>query len=506
MTRRVKSVNGQAMKPFLIALITAGLLLPTFAGAAIPIADFAVCLAHDDRPPARFDGPGCQRVPFSGLDPQARDLWVQTHADVSKAALDGGPLGLYISAKAASTVYLNGEHLGRNGTPASSRAGETPGRMDVVFPIPPDRLREGRNEIVLRLSSFHNTVRLSHPVHMIAIAPLSDPLDVLLRAYWPSLVTFGVLLAGAFFFASSAISGVNRRDPLLLALLSMLAAGQLFAEVYRGLSPYPYPVQDWRLITIMGLSTVFSMTLITLTALRFPTPRPRVIFAAGAVFTLTPLFAFPGFDGKAAFALLAAALASGAIAGRAALKGDRTALASCLALVAFAGSILLFQGRFLDTVFFYEVAAVILVLFTVRAFMFERERREHEKTQMRSHDLELALERATQAKTPTVLRINSAGAVNIVNTTDIILCKGADDYVELHLADGRWLLHNGSLADLENDLPASFLRVHRSYIVNTGFVEKLTREATGIGVLTLSNGAQAPVSRRIMPKVRSALA
>ena len=49
------------------------------------------------------------------------------------------------------------------------------------------------------------------------------------------------------------------------------------------------------------------------------------------------------------------------------------------------------------------------------------------------------------------------------------------------------------------------LRVHRSHIVNTAFVDALERDPSGVGRLLLSNGAAVPVSRRIMPKVRSAL-
>lgn len=505
MTGGGKSANGSGMKSFLIALYAAILFLPVGAAGAVPVRDIVVCPVSAAQPPVRFDGPGCAPSSLADLNPQGRDIWVRMHADVPADLLTRGPLGLYVSAKASSEAWVNGVHVGRNGTVAASRAGEAPGRMDTALYIPQGVLRAGENDVVFRMSSFHNVVQLSRPVHMITIAPFADPVDVILRAYWPSLVTFGVLLAGGFFFASSALSAVNRRDPLLLALLSLLAAGQLFAEVYRGLAPYAYPVQDWRLIAIAGFATVFAMGLATLIVLRFATWRPMAVLGGIVALTLVPLVALPGFDGKAVFALLVATAASAAVAGQAALKGDRSALWACAGLVVFAGSMLLFQARFLDAVFYYEVAALILVLFVVRTLRFERERREHETMRLRAHDLELALARATQTQTPAVIRIASAGAVTIVNTVDITLCKGADDYVELHLADGRTILHNGALADLETELPGSFLRVHRSFIVNTAFVGKLTRETSGVGVLTLSNGAQAPVSRRIMPKVREAL-
>ncbi len=67
------------------------------------------------------------------------------------------------------------------------------------------------------------------------------------------------------------------------------------------------------------------------------------------------------------------------------------------------------------------------------------------------------------------------------------------------------MLHNATLNELEESLPPTFLRVHRSHIVNTAHVRTLKREASGVGALVLSDGSEAPVSRRVMPKVRVAL-
>ena len=493
------------MKFVLLVLALCLISLPVRAAAVTPLKDIVTC-PGGDRPPVSFDRPGCASMTPPALDPQGRDLWLHARVEMTASSLSEAPLGLYVSAKAASVAYVNGVRIGQNGTPGANKATETVGRMDAVFFIPPGLLHAGDNDVVLRLSSFHNVLRLAGPVHVIAIAPYGQPLDFILRAYWPSLVTFGVLLAGAFVFASSALSKVNRREPLLLAVMSLVAAVQLFAEVYRGLTPYPYPVQDWRLMTIAACATLFAITLSALVIFRFAPARQMTIFAGVVALSLVPLVVVPGYDGKAAFVLLVATLACALVAGYAAFKGNRAALIVSLALGLVAASILIFQGGFLDAVFYYEAATAILVVFTIRVLLFEKERREHESTQMRAHALELALARATQSKTPAVIRVNSAGAVTIVNTTDIAVCKGADDYVELHLTDGRSILHNGALLELEKLLPANFLRVHRSFLVNTGYIEKLTREATGVGVLALSNGARVPVSRRIMPKVRSALA
>ncbi|ESQ75337.1 LytTR family DNA-binding domain-containing protein [Asticcacaulis sp. AC402] len=485
------------MKPFFAVLALLFLCLQAAGAAAgeVMIHDISVC-------PSRFETTQCVKTSIAELDPQGRDLWV--HARVSMTS-EQGPLGLFVLAKASSEAWVNGVRIGTNGVPGASRALEKPGRMDVVFAIPDGLLHAGDNDIVLRLSSFHGMLHLSQPVHQLFIAPYRDPQDTILRLYWPSLVTFGVLLAGAFFFAASAISAVNRRDPLLLSLMSLFAAGQLFTEVYRGLAPYDYPVQDVRLIAITACSIAFGLTLAALIVSRFVERHALAVYAAIAALILAPAVFMPGFDGKATVSLLAAAVGCAAIAGRAAFNRDMAGKFSFAALVVFAGSILVFPNLFLDVLFFYEVAALLLVFFAARAVTFERQRRDHEREQIRAHDLEVALAGATLPQTPAVIRVNGAGTINIVNASDITLCKGADDYVELHMADGRKILHNGAMSDLEMELPVGFLRVHRSYIVNSRVIETLKREVSGVGILTLSNGAQVPVSRRIMPKVRSAL-
>ena len=78
--------------------------------------------------------------------------------------------------------------------------------------------------------------------------------------------------------------------------------------------------------------------------------------------------------------------------------------------------------------------------------------------------------------------------------------------MEVCFEDGRTVLYNGPLAALEESLPETFIRVHRSHIVNADFVQSLERDPGGAGRLYLAGGAAIPVSRRIMPAVRSALA
>ena len=87
---------------------------------------------------------------------------------------------------------------------------------------------------------------------------------------------------------------------------------------------------------------------------------------------------------------------------------------------------------------------------------------------------------------------------------DIVAVVGADDYVELRLTNGRKLLHSARLDRLEAELPASFLRVHRSVIANLAQVRGLERDGGRVRLL-MDEGAPLPISRNRLATVRDAL-
>ena len=116
------------------------------------------------------------------------------------------------------------------------------------------------------------------------------------------------------------------------------------------------------------------------------------------------------------------------------------------------------------------------------------------------------LDQAQERDQASEINVKSAGKMERISTDQIVHCRGAGGYTEIVLVGGREILHAVALSEMEELLPAIFLRVHRSHLVNTGFVKSLTRDASGTGTLSLSDGTDIPVSRRIMPQVRQALA
>ena len=124
--------------------------------------------------------------------------------------------------------------------------------------------------------------------------------------------------------------------------------------------------------------------------------------------------------------------------------------------------------------------------------------------------LGLALDRAldrTTARTPgqTSLAVRSAGRIDLAAFADIVALSGADDYVEVVLADGRRLLHDTRLNDLERRLPPGFVRVHRSHIANTAHLRCIRTLANRRRMLELAGGARIPVSRSRLARIEQLL-
>ena len=419
------------------------------------------------------------------LDPQGRELWLR--AVVQRPAGDD-PVALYVVGVASSEVWLNGQRLGANGRPGASAATETPGRYQTAFPIPDRMWRPADNVAVIRMSSFHGAVRLDHPVPGLLVAPYPFPSQAI-----PLAITFiaaGALFAAAFGFA--VIHSLRRTgSSLMLAGLAGVAGLQAVLESLRMLIPYAYPMHGWRLVGIWGLSAVFAVLLVSWAASRFwPRARRPLIVLTTVALAATSLA--PGFDFKTLLAVLTGLTLAAGVAGVAVVRrapGARPVLAY---LLVFIGIGLLFPTGLLDLTYFLFAAGFLLPLLMVEVVRLGRD----------DQSREVALTRA--AALPDCLTVASSRRVERAPFADIVAVVGADDYVELRLVGGRRLLHSARLDRLEAELPASFLRVHRSVIANLTHVRGFERDG-GRGRLLMREGDPLPISRNRLAAVREAL-
>ena len=97
------------------------------------------------------------------------------------------------------------------------------------------------------------------------------------------------------------------------------------------------------------------------------------------------------------------------------------------------------------------------------------------------------------------------GAKTILVSLDEVVCFQANGpYVKVITNDKSYLM-NTSMAALQETLPGSFIRVHRSNLVNIAFVKQTKSLLNGDYSLLMHNGLQIRASRTYREKLRSAL-
>ncbi len=81
----------------------------------------------------------------------------------------------------------------------------------------------------------------------------------------------------------------------------------------------------------------------------------------------------------------------------------------------------------------------------------------------------------------------------------LLYIESLADYISLHLVDGEKVESKMKISHMEKELPDSFLRIHRSFIVNRSKITSFSREEVALGEIEL------PVSRTYRSTVVSNL-
>lgn len=482
---------------------------------AIEYDEVIICPSQNDNAkPPKFNEPQCIKTHASKIDPQNTAIWVKAKLNIPpEMQANKQPYSLYISGKTSSKAYFNNQYLGQNGTPSLSAKAEFPGKIDTMFYVQPSLIKANNNEVILLLSSHHGFIKLKAPLNFIGFGVYAEPTYYIQRGIWHSFIPLGALILGVLYFAVSCFSPYQRRNNILFLLMSSIAASQLVAELSRALFAYSYPFQDVRLLLIVSLSVAFGLCLLTYICLKFEVVKTKRWIICGALLTVIAVVFTPGFDPKTAMAILIPSLLSTTIIAIQAKKEASKEVWGYLAVfTVFTITIILTLSRFHDLLFYYIITAVLGFLFVQQALKLAKEQDKLKVEEQQVAKLQFKLEQNEQKVKPNKIKITSAGKIELISTADISYCKAAGDYVEVYLKDKKELLYSGNLKDLEKQLPTTFLRVHRSYIVNMDFIVSLKntpsskqKAASGSGLLLLEGSCEVPVSRRIMPTVRSAV-
>lgn len=461
--------------------------------------------------PVDFAAADCWQMPLYKVDPQAKVLWLRLLIPLDQQAITRlePPLALFLNAKASSSVYLNGYPLGSNGQPGNQQQ-EVAGNIDARFYMPLDLLQTGNNQLVIKMSAQQGWLTLTNPLHFIRIGQFNDPQHYLQRYSNWMLVLLGILLTATLYFTVRSLQPLQRSRHVLLTLMSLFAALQLFSEIARGLFSYPYPLHDLRLLVITSMSFMFGLCLLIFMALRFARGYALHWIYGGAIFTLLSMLLVPGFDNKTTIATFCPVLISAVLVCRYWYHNKSAQSAAVTAVLSLFLVIIMFTtAYFHENVYFVLVTMLLSFLFIQQAWDYNRQLSNRQLDQEKIAKLMLRLEQDQQQNKPAMLKIASAGKLDVINTAQISFCQAAGDYTEINLENKRQHLYSGTLKNLEAELPSTFLRVHRSYLVNLQQVKQLNTNAAKLSgsaaSLLLQTGQQIPVSRRLIPSVRDAV-
>lgn len=449
----------------------------------------------------------CTETSLGKVNPQGKLLLVSLTIDIPTAFTDGSfPVGLFVFGKNASHVYLNDTFLGANGMPAHDHS-EIAGQMDTVYFVPENSLTKGTNQLSFVMSAQHSLVELGNPLHFVAVGIYQSPQSVIQEFSEIGLILIGVFLLGAVYFSALWFYRRERKPFALFALMCIIAALQLGAEIFRGLFSYPYPMHDVRLIVITACSVVFGLSLLFYTVSFSRSKHALFYFTMGTLVTLSAVFFVPGFDFKTLLALIIPMCHGLVLSVSEAYKRQRQdllhwALAQCVFLI----TSWLATSMFHEFLYYLLVAGLLMFLFYQQARDMAQKQQQQQLDQKIIAKLEYQLAQRVTHQTPTRIEISIGGKVEMIESSRITFCKAAGDYVELILEDGSERLYSGSLKTLETLLPNTFLRVHRSYLVNLSHVESLhAATPTHAARLELKNSRFVDVSRRLLPSVRATI-
>jgi len=93
------------------------------------------------------------------------------------------------------------------------------------------------------------------------------------------------------------------------------------------------------------------------------------------------------------------------------------------------------------------------------------------------------------------IAIKVKGKILLINLSDVVAVQAEGNYVSLQRNGSSYLLHESLSAVAEKLEQQGFIRIHRSTLVNTSFVEQIRPYSTGEYGLRVKGGKEYTVTR-----------
>jgi DNA-binding LytR/AlgR family response regulator len=474
----------------------------------------SVCpAASGEFTPPDFSSSECYSTSMQRLEPIGGMIWVRVVLPASETlSTSTDTIGMSVVGNSARMYFLNGRSIGATGEPGLTKAEEKPGLLEDILYVSRDYLKDGEQELVMLMSCHYRRDLSANCLDAVHVADYGDIQAHGLSESIPALLAYSVLTLATVFFASMAVRGFDRVGSTLLSLICGAATLHIVMKCLHFLTSYPYTLQDARTALTTLSSFLIGVFFASFVLRKFVEQKAFAIVAIVSVFTIILMATTSEPQLAARFGLAVPLLTTVIFTTGWAIGRRENAIQYSVMTVLIALFMVIQNGNFVVHVAFYTLIGIVTFHFVNHTGILDRRPDHEEKTKK----LEKAVERvqaelAAAQRTPDAVSDDEQILVRLSDRTQYVRvgsishCNGARDYVEICFVDGKEILHNGSLQEMEKSLPDLFIRVHRSHIVNALQIQSLTRQTNGGGVLKMRNGSEVPVSRRIMPKMKSLL-
>lgn len=100
--------------------------------------------------------------------------------------------------------------------------------------------------------------------------------------------------------------------------------------------------------------------------------------------------------------------------------------------------------------------------------------------------------------------VKNGSDIKIIPLDDVQYIEAYDDYVKIHV-EGKYHVKKQTMSYYEKNLPNQFMRIHRSYLLNINYLNKIESFEKNSYVAILKNGKRIPISRNSYSDVKQRL-
>ena len=100
------------------------------------------------------------------------------------------------------------------------------------------------------------------------------------------------------------------------------------------------------------------------------------------------------------------------------------------------------------------------------------------------------------------ISIRQSGKIKIIPLTQVKYFKGANVYVEIYLHNGQMELYDKTLNNLSVLLPGNYIRIHKSFIVDSMLIKNIIVHGSGRYDAELTTGEILPLSRKRYKEIK----